>query len=146
MTELLRHTLATTAYRFQNVMLEATDDFGSFEPGNEVKNPASLIKHMGNVIAYAISVVRNTPRKPVNPKDFRQGTRIFIEKLEELDQLVAEGKVPAKVAKEIFQGPISDVLTHVGQLAMMRRLSGHPIISQNYPKAKVEAGKFDYFA
>ena len=40
-----------------------------------------------------------------------------------------------------MQGPVADALTHVGQLAMMRRLSGSPIRGENFIEAAIVAGQ-----
>jgi hypothetical protein len=42
--------------------------------------------------------------------------------------------------ERLFQGPIADALTHVGQLAMLRRVAGSPAWSENYSVAKITAG------
>jgi hypothetical protein len=45
------------------------------------------------------------------------------------------------VAEALFQGPIADALTHVGQLAMQRRLTGAPTRGENFFVAVVTAGQ-----
>jgi hypothetical protein len=42
--------------------------------------------------------------------------------------------------EKLFQGPIADSLTHVGQLAMLRRLAGCKIPGENYFVADINAG------
>ena len=43
--------------------------------------------------------------------------------------------------EELFQGPIADALTHVGQLTLLRRLSGSPVRGENYLRAEIAAGR-----
>jgi hypothetical protein len=51
-------------------------------------------------------------------------------------------KTPLRCSPEqLFQGPIADALTHVGQLAMLRRLAGLPVRGENYFKAHIAAGR-----
>ena len=41
---------------------------------------------------------------------------------------------------DCLQGPSADALTHVGQIALLRRLVGAPVKGENYFKAEVETG------
>ena len=43
--------------------------------------------------------------------------------------------------EKLFQGPIADALTHVGQLAMMRRAAGAPVKGENYFVADITVGR-----
>lgn len=46
----------------------------------------------------------------------------------------------ARISDEQFpQGPLADAMTHAGQLAMLRRLHGVPVPSENFIFAKVSA-------
>ena len=35
-------------------------------------------------------------------------------------------------AEKLFRGPIADALTHIGQITMLRRMSGVPVRGENY--------------
>ena len=41
----------------------------------------------------------------------------------------------------LFQGPVADALTHVGQIAMLRRMAVCPISGENYFVAQIETGR-----
>jgi hypothetical protein len=56
------------------------------------------------------------------------------------DYLASEAPLGFPVEK-LFQGPIADGLTHVGQIAMLRRLAGAPVRGENYFKAEITVGK-----
>jgi hypothetical protein len=56
------------------------------------------------------------------------------------DYLASEEPLQAPVEK-LFQGPIADALTHVGQIVMLRRLAGQPMKSENYYKAEIVIGR-----
>jgi hypothetical protein len=43
--------------------------------------------------------------------------------------------------EKIFQGAIADALTHVGQIAMLRRIAGAPVRGENYSRAEITAGR-----
>ena len=44
---------------------------------------------------------------------------------------------------KVIQGPLADILTHIGQLAMLRRIYQKPITGENFMKAKIQIGKID---
>jgi hypothetical protein len=53
-----------------------------------------------------------------------------------------ESEEPLGCAPEkLFQGPIADSLTHIGQIAMLRRLADAPVRAENYFKATIETGR-----
>jgi hypothetical protein len=58
-----------------------------------------------------------------------------------LDTRLAAAEPPAVSAEKLFQGPVADALTHVGQIAMLRRMAGCPIRGENYYVAEVTAGR-----
>jgi len=66
--------------------------------------------------------------------------------LERLDAAVADGRATAASQwARLLQGPLSDVLTHIGQLALLRRLFGRPVASGvSYAVAPIEAGRVRY--
>ena len=44
-------------------------------------------------------------------------------------------------AEKLFQGPIVDALTHVGQIAMLRRMACVPMKGENYYAAEITVGR-----
>ena len=56
------------------------------------------------------------------------------------DYLATDQPLHASIEK-LFQGPIADSLTHIGQLAMLRRLAGFPIKGENYAVAEITSGR-----
>ena len=56
-----------------------------------------------------------------------------------LDDFLASDAPLQANAEKLFQGPIADALTHVGQLCMLRRLAGSPVRGENYSVAEVHA-------
>jgi hypothetical protein len=56
------------------------------------------------------------------------------------DFLASNAPVEAPLEK-LFQGPIADALTHVGQLAILRRLARAPVKSENYYAAEIVPGR-----
>src|SRR5204863_5797814 len=64
----------------------------------------------------------------------------FFDTLLRFDNHLASDAPLACPVEQLFQGPIADALTHIGQLAMLRRLAGAPIRGENYFKAEIAAG------
>ena len=70
-----------------------------------------------------------------------EGTERFFTALEEFEAYLASDLPLECPAEKLFQGAIADALTHVGQIAMLRRLAGSPVRAENYFKADVAAGR-----
>ena len=58
-----------------------------------------------------------------------------------LDRYLSSDAPLGTTVEELFQGPISDVLTHIGQLAMLRRQDLSPVRSEVYVKADIASGR-----
>jgi hypothetical protein len=65
----------------------------------------------------------------------------FFAGLEALDRRLSSGEPLGCEPRRLFQGPVADALTHVGQIAMLRRLAGHKMSGENYYVAGIEAGR-----
>lgn len=57
------------------------------------------------------------------------------------DAYLASDKPSQAPIENLLQGPIVDALTHVGQIAMMRRLAGSPLKGENFFAADIAAGR-----
>jgi hypothetical protein len=64
----------------------------------------------------------------------------FFSRLETFDQRLSNGEPLGTSAQKLFQGPIADALTHVGQLTMLRRMAGCKMRGENYFKADIATG------
>ena len=65
----------------------------------------------------------------------------FFTSLKAADDYLAAGHAIRWEPGRVFQGGIADALTHTGQLAMLRRLSGFEMKGENYSRADIEAGR-----
>ena len=75
------------------------------------------------------------------PLAWEQECDRFFAALKKFDDFLALDK-PLQVAPEkLFQGPIADALTHVGQIAMLRRMAGAPMKGENYFVAEISTGR-----
>ena len=118
----LRHTLATIAYRAAKAERYAPAGFGTFQLGKGARTPVQLVAHMADLFDWALRMAQGSPEwVQSKPKSWRSEVARFHASLLELDRYVASDAPLSVSAEELFQGPVSDALTHIGQLALLRR-------------------------
>ncbi|HUS13091.1 MAG TPA: hypothetical protein VMZ30_21650 [Pyrinomonadaceae bacterium] len=140
--ELLRHTLATVAYRGGKALRNAPVEFATFRAGESTRTPLEILTHLGDLFGWAASIAKGKEEwKGAEPQDWNQEVERFFAGLKELDRLLSSSEPLACSAQQLFQGPIADALTHVGQIAMLRRMAGTPIRAENYFIAEMTVGK-----
>jgi hypothetical protein len=140
--ELLRHALATLAYRGGKAVRGAPDSFASFHLAATSRTPVQILAHIGDLLDWALSLaVGKEAWKESPPLAWPDEVSRFYDGLARLDaQLEAQDPQGASV-EQVFQGPIADALTHVGQLTLLRRLAGSPVRGENYLRAEIAAGR-----
>jgi hypothetical protein len=137
---LLQHFLAALAYRTQKALRGAPETFGDFRVAENVRTPHELVWHMTGVIGYARTMLHGGTFKPPRLDTLAHEVTRFHETLAALREDFGDAALPAQISDEQFlQGPLSDAMTHAGQLAMLRRLAGSPVASENFIFAKVDA-------
>lgn len=140
--ELLRHTLATLAYRGAKALRGAPASFAEFRVGDSSRTPGQILAHLGDLLDWALSKANGAEKWRNSPAlTWDKGSERFFAALEAFDTRLASPKALACTPEELFQGPIADALTHVGQLCMLRRLAGSPIRGENYARASIAAGR-----
>lgn len=139
--ELLRHTVATVAYRGGKAIRNAPDHFGSFKIGESTKTPLEILAHIGDLFVWALSQAEgNEVWKDSESLEWNAEAERFFTAVGNFDSFLASDQPNQVSAEKLFQGPIADALTHVGQIAMLRRLADSPIRGENYFKANVKIG------
>lgn len=140
--DLLRHTVATLAYRANKAFRGASEDFAGFRASGTSRTPGEILAHMGDLFDWALSIAKGKQEWHDSPSlPWADGVKRFFAALEQFDAYLATEKPLAASAGKLFQGPIADALTHVGQIAMLRRLAAAPIRSENYFRAAITAGR-----
>ena len=138
--QLLRHFLAALAYRTQKALRGAPADFGDFRIASNVRTPHELLWHMTGVIGYARTMLRGGSFAPLRLSNFGDEVARFHDTLAALHADFADETLDASVSDERFlQGPLADAMTHAGQLAMLRRLAGSPVASEDFVKAAIDS-------
>jgi hypothetical protein len=136
--ELLQHFLAALAYRTQKALRGASDSFASFRAGEKVRTPHELVCHMNSVLGYATTFfVGGSYGVPQLPT-FVDEVERFHSTLTYLAGLIAKESSWDRISPEqLLQGPLSDAMTHAGQLAMLRRLAADPVAPENFVFAEI---------
>jgi len=140
---MLRHVIATIAYRGGKTMRGAPENFGSFRASEKTRTPAEIVAHLGDLMDWALSMARGKQEwhDTQAGAEWAAGVARFHRSLEALDEYLGSNEPLGAPAEKLFQGPLADALTHVGQLAMLRRMAGGPVKGENYFKAEIVAGR-----
>ena len=138
----LRHALATLAYRGSKVLREAPEDFAAFRIGDSSRTPAQILAHVCDLLDWAASLLtgKETWREST-PAPWNDEVARFFQVLRAVDDALASPEPLPCPWPRLFQGPIADALTHVGQLAMLRRAAGAPVRGENYYRAEIIVGR-----
>jgi hypothetical protein len=140
--EMLRHAVATLAYRGAKALRGAPDTFASYQAAETTRTPAQILAHIGDLLDWGLSIAKGAEAwNNSGPRAWNQEVARFHRALESFDNYLASGADLKATCERLFQGPIADALTHVGQLTMLRRMAGAPIKGENYSRARIEAGK-----
>jgi hypothetical protein len=140
--ELLRHTVATVAYRGGKAVRNPPAGFADFQAGAGTRTPRQILAHIGDLFDWALSIVMGRQTwHDSSPLPWEQEVERFFATLKKFDDHLASPEaVPAPIEK-LFQGPVADALTHVGQIVILRRLAHAAVTSENYYDADIEKGR-----
>jgi hypothetical protein len=138
--DFLRHTLATLAYRGGKAVRLAPAEFADFQGAG--RPPAQILAHVGDLLDWSLSMAQGKPKfVPSQPLTWDKEITRFFSALRSFDDYLASGEPVHALIEKLFQGPIADALTHVGQIAMLRRMAGVPISGENYFMADMVVGR-----
>lgn len=141
-SEMLRHTVATLAYRGAKAVRGSSESFATFKASETARTPAQILAHIGDLFDWALSIARgNETWNNSEPLAWSDEIKRFHSTLEKFDDYLASDEELHASCERLFQGPVADALTHVGQLTILRRVAGEPIKGENYSRAKIEAGR-----
>ncbi len=146
--EFLRHTVATLAYRSRKILTGAPPEFSSFRPcdpqhsAQGCRSAGEILAHLSDLFDWGTSLAAgNQVWRQAEPQTWDADVSRFFDALARFDAQLAADAPLGCPAERLFQGPVADALTHIGQLAIMRRLAGAPIRGENYFKAEIAAGR-----
>ena len=140
--ELLRHALATLAYRGGKAIRNARENFAMFEAADGVRSPEQILAHIGDLMDWGLSIaVGKREWHDSKPLPWEKESDRFFVALKRLDDYLASSEPLHATPEKLLQGPIADTLTHVGQIAILRRMAGEPMKGENYYQAEITAGR-----
>jgi hypothetical protein len=140
--DMLRHTLATVAYRGRKAIADAPESFATFRSAESSRTPAEILAHVGDLFDWALSLARGEQKwQNSGPLPWTQEVARFFDALSAFDAWLASDQPLDVSPEQLFQGPVADALTHIGQIALLRRLAGAPIRGENYFVADIVAGR-----
>ena len=140
----LRHTLATLAYRGGKAVRGAPPEFATFKAGDTSRTPAQILAHIGDLLDWMLSLVKGKQAwQDSAPLPWDEEIARFHRGLAAVDDYLASSEPLHDAEERLFQGPIADAFTHVGQIAMLRRMAGAKMKGENYHKADIIAGRVD---
>ena len=140
--ELLRHGLATLAYRGAKAIRNAPESFANFHTAEGVRTPGNILAHMGDLLDWGLSIATGKRTwRDSSPLTWEKETERFFAALERFDEYLASSEPLHATPEKLFQGPIADALTHVGRMATLRRMAGAPVRGESYFDAEVTVGR-----
>jgi hypothetical protein len=138
---LLRHTVATLAYRGGKALRGAPENFAEFRAGDTTRTPAQILAHIADLLNWALSLAKGKQKwQNSEPVSWEAGSKRFFAALKALDSYLASNRPLGCSTEKLFQGPVADALTHIGQISMLRRLAGAPVRGENYLQAAIAMG------
>jgi len=140
--EFLRHTLATLAYRGGKVVRDAPVNLAALKLHETTRTPLETLAHVNDLLDWALRMADGEYRWTASqPESWDAEVTRFFGMLAQLDLRLGNDARIGHPEQQIFQGPIADALTHVGQIALLRRIAGAPVRAENYFKADIVGGR-----
>jgi hypothetical protein len=140
--ELLRHALATLAYRGGKAVRGAPEGFAVFHVDEGVRAPGQILAHIGDLMDWALSIAMGKREwHDSKPLAWEKEVDRFFAALKKFDDYLASSEPVHTTPEKLLQGAIADALTHVGQVNMLRRLGGEPVRGESYYDAEIVIGR-----
>ena len=140
--ELLRHVLATVAYRAGKAVRNAPSEFGEFQAGSGARTPSQILAHMGDLFDWAFSIaIGKQSWHDSKPLAWDKEVERFFAALKRFDEFLVSGEPLHAPPEKLFQGPLADALTHSGQISLLRRMAGAPVKGESYFAAEILIGR-----
>jgi hypothetical protein len=140
--QFLRHTLSTVAYRGGKAIRGAAPGFAEFRACETCRTPGQILAHIGDLLDWALTQASGKEKWIASkPLVWEDDVKRFFASLQALDDYIGSDAALTSSPEKLFQGAIADALTHIGQIAMLRRLAGSPMRAENYSRAEIVAGR-----
>jgi hypothetical protein len=139
---MLRHAVATVAYRGGKAVRDAPPAFAAYSPDGSPRTAVKILAHVGDLYDWALTQATGAEAwHDSTPLEWEREVARFFAALGRFDAFLASDAPMATSPERIFQGAVADSLAHIGQLAMLRRLGGARMKSENYSRAEIVPGR-----
>ena len=137
----VRQLAATLAYRAAKVLRDVPPEFATRSFGASTRVPVTIVAHLGDLMAWGVTIARGDyVWKAEGSRDWNAEVARFFDHLGTIDRELASDTFAGSIEK-LIQGPLSDALWHVGQLAMLRGMADVPVRPESYARAEIIAGR-----
>lgn len=143
--EFLRHTLSTIHYRFAKAVQGSFENFGDFNAGKGSRSPKEIVGHMYDVIHSTRVFIDDETKTEDLPHEltFDQEVERFNSELIKMDRILTKKELDINYSKRLLQGPLADILTHIGQIAFLQRLNENPVDREDFSRSDIKTGLED---
>lgn len=138
--ELLLHTVKTIRYRYIRATQTASASFGEFRIGKSTRTPKEIVNHMTDLATKTISMLQDGHFGIPSPEqlNYQEEQERFLAALADLENCLNRLQPEPAQSKKLLQGPLLDMVTHIGQLAMLNGLHGNKIPRESYYDAGLD--------
>ena len=141
-TQALRRVVATLAYRSAKVLRDLPEGFGTASFGPNTRRPVQIVAHLADLMAWGVTIARGDYKWVAGgSEDWQAEVQRFFDELAALDRQLVAGLPPDGSIEQLIQGPLADAFTHVGQLSMLRGMTGAPVRPESYARAEILPGR-----
>ena len=113
-----------------------------FKRAREYARRDRFCRIVGDLLEWAASIAIGQQKwHDSEPLPWEQGVARFFAALKDFDNFLASSEPVQVPMEKLFQGPIADALSHVGQIALRRRMAGTPVKGENYYVAEIVTGR-----
>jgi hypothetical protein len=139
--DLLRHVVATVAYRGGIAVSDSPENFAAFRVDATARTPGEILAHIGDLLEGSLYLVKGEfVYVTSTPLPWGEEVSRFFSAVNALDSYLASDAPMACPVEKLIQGPIGDALTHVGQIVLLRRVAGKPVRVESYFTVEIVVG------
>ena len=136
--QMLRHLVATILYRYRVAVENAPSSFGDFRAAADANTPGAILAHMTYLMEWSAGLFRGESGRPeLTVLPWLPAQHRFEVAVDELDRAILAADLSTVKWEMLLQGPLTDTLTHIGQITMLRRLAGAPVTGGGYFRAPI---------
>jgi len=140
--DMLRHAVATLAYRCGKAIADAPDGFGALRTYATTRTPVEILAHVGDLFDWALRMAHGDPTyTEATPLAWDRECARFFAAVKAFDDYLASDAPLGRPPEQLFQGPVADALAHTGQIGLLRRIAGSPVRGESYARAEIVAGR-----